>query len=282
MADTAGRARRPRSATAGKLQPTDTRHSVSVDRGFAILERFSGERESESIAEIATAVGLPRSSVHRYLQTLSVLGLVEQRGMPRRRYRLTATAGNPGIAALRATGLQSVAHTELVSLRRTSGCTARLAVRVGLHALLVDQAPSFEPGQGHLALQIRPGARVPGGEHSALRQALQIPLTSELQPIGLPHDAGAQQSRNGMVERGIAVEEGLLAAGVCALAVPVCHPHTSEPIAAIDLLGQAPQITLRRLEANAEELQAVARRIAPAIADLPWSRWQPYRRRVRA
>lgn len=282
MADSAGRARQPRSATAGEPHgPTDARHSVSVDRGFAILERFSGERESESIAEIAAAVDLPRSSVHRYLQTLSVLGLVEQRGMPRRRYRLTATAGSPGIAALGATGLRSVAHAELVSMRRASGCTVRLAVRIGPDALLVDQAPSFEPGQSQLALQTRPGARVPGGARSALRQALEL-CRSDDQRTVLRRDASAENGTYAMPEQGIAIEEGLLAAGTCALAVPVCHPHTGESIAAVDLLGMAPQITLRRLEAKVAELQALATRLAPAIADLPWTRWQPYKRRLRA
>lgn len=283
MADDAGRAGRPKPAIAGEPhRPTDARHSVSVDRGFAILERFTGERGSESIAEIAAAVGLPRSSVHRYLQTLSALGLVEQRGMPRRRYRLTATAGNPGIAALGATGLRSVAHADLVSLRRASGCTARLAVRIGLDALLVDQAPSFEPGQSQLALQTRPGARLPAGERSALGQALQLSLRAGEGPTALRRNASGDGETDAISAEGIAVEEGLLTAGVCALAVPVCHPHTGEALAAIDLMGQAPQITLQRLEAHADKLHASARRLAPAIADLPWARWQPYRRRLRA
>ncbi len=277
MSESSGHRRpRPRIAAAER-EPAHGRHSVSVDRGFAILERFDGKRGSESLAEIATSVQLPRSSVHRYLQTLAVLGLVDQRGTPGRRYRLTPLAGSPGAVAIAATGLPEVAHQELAALRRKSGCTARIAVRAGLDALLVDQAASLAPGQRLLALDSRPGAKLtqPG---CALRQALLArldldALTPELRRRGRAAHKDLAEVR----ERGVATQDDTK---VCAIAVPIFVPGRDEAIAAIDLVGAAPQVTLAVLEAQLDQLRATAERLTAAIAELPWAQWRPYKRRA--
>jgi IclR family pca regulon transcriptional regulator len=280
VSDSSGQRRPPRSTSAAERDPSYNRHSVSVDRGFAILERFNGQRGSESIADIAASVDLPRSSVHRYIQTLAVLGLVEQRGTPRRRYRLTAGAGAPGIVAMACTGLGAAARDELVALRRGSACTARLAIRLGLDALLVEQAVSFAPGQGMLALQARPGTRLRDAR-CALRQALLADLDldalpQELQRAGRTAHAALAEVR----KRRAAIEDGAGKVGPSAVAVPITLAEDSEAIAAIDLIGNAPEVTPAMLEAHLDKLQAAAQRLAPIIAELPWTQWRPYKRRA--
>jgi IclR family pca regulon transcriptional regulator len=270
--------RRPRQrVAAAEREPAHGRHSVSVDRGFAILERFDGKRSSESLAEIATSVQLPRSSVHRYLQTLAVLGLVEQRGTPGRRYRLTPVAASPGAVAIAATGLPQVAHHELAALRRKSGCTARLAVRTRLDALLVDQAVSLAPGQQLPALDARPGTKL-GEPACALRQALLAHLDLDALPTDLRRRGRAVHKDLARVrERGVATQDD---ANVCAIAMPIFVPGRDEAIAAIDLVGAAPQVTPAVLAAQLDQLRATAERLAPAIAELPWAQWRPYKRRT--
>ncbi len=280
VSDSSEQRRPPRSTSAAERDPGYNRHSVSVNRGFAILERFTGQRGSESIADIAASVDLPRSSVHRYMQTLAVLGLVEQRGTPRRRYRLTAAAGGPGIVAIACTGLGAAAHDELVALRRDSACTARLAIRLGLDALLVEQAVSFAPGQGTLALDARPGTQIQDA-HCALRQVLLADLDLDALPNELRRRGHAAHAALAEVrKRGVAIEEGAGRAGSCAVAVPIVLADGAEAIAAIDLIGHAPEVTLAMLRAHLDKLQAAARRLAPIVAELPWTRWRPYRRRT--
>lgn len=282
MSDSSGQRRPPRSTSAAERDRGYNRHSVSVDRGFAILERFNERRGSESIADIAASVDLPRSSVHRYMQTLAVLGLVEQRGTPRRRYRLTAAAAGPGIVAIACTGLGAAAHDELVALRNASGCTARLAIRLRLDALLIEQAVSFAPGQGMLALDARPGARL-GDAHCALRQALLADLDLDALPQGLRRAGRAAHAALAEVrKRGFAIQDGAGKAGSLAIAAPILLPGRGEPIAAIDLIGNAPEVSLASLQAHVGELQAAAQRLAPVIAELPWTQWRPYRRRERS
>ncbi len=281
MSDSSGRTpRRRRPAAAGSGASSHSKHSVSVDRGFAILERFSGERGSESVADISDSIGLPRSSVHRYLQTLAALGLVEQRGTPRRRYRLTAGAAAPGLAAIAATGLPRIAHPELDALRRGASCTARLAVRIELDALLVDFAPSFAAGQGELALAERSGTRLPG-QRSAAGRALLAALDVDALPRDLQERARtAQTALESVREEGWASEDGERAEGACALAVPIALAR-GEAIAALELIGRAPEVTLDVLMRHLGDLQAAAQRLAAPIAALPWAQWRPYARRRR-
>jgi DNA-binding IclR family transcriptional regulator len=286
MSDSSGQTRRPRPRTAADngasshSASSHSKHSVSVDRGFAILERFSGERGSESVADISDSIGLPRSSVHRYLQTLVALGLVEQRGTPRRRYRLTAGAAAPGIAAIAATGLPSIAHRELTALRRDSSCTARLAIRIELDALLIDLAPSFAAGQGELALAERPGARLPG-ERSAAGRVLLAAVDVDALPRGLQERARAARAGLESVRtRGWASEAGERADGAYALAVPIALGR-GDALAALELIGCAPEVTLEALTRHLGDLQAAAQRLAAPIAALPWAQWRPYRRQRR-
>ncbi len=269
MSDSSGRSQRRESHARGKGELSYSRHSVSVDRGFAILERFSGERGSESIADISAAVRLPRSSVHRYLQTLAALGLVEQRGTPRRRYRLAASAAAPGISAIAATGVPGVAHDELTALRRSTSYTARLAVRIELDALLVGQAPSLAEGQSMFARDLRPGARL-SGERSALGKVLLAHLRVDQLPPSLRQQGQhAHATLDGVREQGHATEHGEHA---FAIAVPV-QLETGETIAALDLVGCPPNVTLQLLAAHLDKLHDTAARLAREIGDLPWRGW---------
>lgn len=281
MSGSSGQRRPQPRLSAQERTPEHGRHSVSVDRGCAILECFRSESGSESIAEIAETVKLPRSSVHRYLQTLAALGLVEQRGTPNRRYRLTATAGAAGIVAIASTGIRASAHPELIGLRRVSGCTARLAIRLRLDALLIDQAVSFASGQGMVALDTRPGARL-SAPASALRQVLLAnldleALPEELRDRGRLDHAELQRVRSD----GFATQAGG-DAGTPAIAVPVRIDGQNEAIAAVDLIGQEPEVSLALLRRHLHDLQATAHRLAQPIADLQWAQWRPYRRRTEA
>ena len=52
--------------------------SVSLERGLSILSAFSGARPVLGIADIARAVGLTKSTTHRYIATLVKLDYVMQ------------------------------------------------------------------------------------------------------------------------------------------------------------------------------------------------------------
>src|SRR5581483_5047805 len=58
----------------------------SLERGFAVIRSFAGERTALTLSEVATATGLTRAAARRFLLTLAELGYVAADG---RSFRLT-------------------------------------------------------------------------------------------------------------------------------------------------------------------------------------------------
>src|ERR1700723_223939 len=73
----------------------EARYSQSLERGLAILECFTPERPLQGIAELADALGMSRSTTHRYVITLVALGYLRQG--ERRKYRLALRVTDLGL-----------------------------------------------------------------------------------------------------------------------------------------------------------------------------------------
>jgi DNA-binding IclR family transcriptional regulator len=71
----------------------------SLPKVVSILEAFSTSRRSMSLAEIADATGLPRSTAHRLSASMRELGLLDQ-DWHRDRYRLGIKLFELGSTAL--------------------------------------------------------------------------------------------------------------------------------------------------------------------------------------
>lgn len=115
---------------------------ISVLRnGIAVLRCFSVDEPLLGVTDIASRVGLHKSSVSRLLATLEQDGLVE-RDAESRRFRLglgvIAMAG-PLLADL---DVRRVAHPALRALSRRTGETSALLLWNGSAAVCVEQVPS--------------------------------------------------------------------------------------------------------------------------------------------
>lgn len=229
-----------------------------------MLSAFRPGRPSESAAEIADALAIDRTTVHRYLATLRALGYVDQRHTSPR-YRLQPAASQAGQVAIASTGLQGLAAARLTELRRATSCTVRLAVRIDLDALVVDLARSHAAGQGLLGVDTRPGARLPGW-CTALGRA----LVAEVDVACLPPDLRTVAiRRSGRLDRvkhlGYAIEDEEHEPSVCAIAAPI-RAASGATVAAIDVVGAAPQVTLAiLLESHLPRLRRAARQVGEEI-----------------
>jgi len=251
----------------GPLRLSAGAGSISVDRGLAILELFN-QRGTLGVKDAATALGIPRSTIHRYLVTLLELGWLLH-DVPRRGYRLSAMAANPGLAVINATGLPKIARPELIKLRSASGCTARFAIRVDDRALIVAHAPSHSEGQALHATQVRSGAQL--GRSTALAQALiaNTPSDHDLRDATPPESQSFEQTRT----TGFAMEYLQGQPAAAAIAVPVID-HIGTVVGALDLIGVAPQVTPVRLESHTEEIRSAAERLGVAMSAVPWLGWR--------
>src|ERR1700754_1866692 len=95
----------------------DPLFNQSVEKAFAILEAFGGERRAMNLSEVAAAVGMIKSSAQRCTHTLERLGYLT-RDLHVRRWVLTPRALGIAHSYLAAHALIEQASTPLIDLNQ--------------------------------------------------------------------------------------------------------------------------------------------------------------------
>ncbi|MGN6372488.1 MAG: IclR family transcriptional regulator [Solirubrobacteraceae bacterium] len=242
----------------GRLRETpDPRFSRSLEYGVAALECLTAERTSAGVVDFAAALGVGRSTAHRYAATLHALGYLEQD--EHRKYRLGRLALEPGIAAIGAVRASAPdAEPVLAELRDLIGHTVSMGVLDGERVVYVHRLHAHGAGQYEADLRLGVGASLPlhctargkallasldESERSQLTAALRLTrcgprsitnlgrLSSELRSIG---------------KRGPAISDEEIAPEVRSIAVAIAGEHGSPKIA-IDVTVPAPAYTASQL-----------------------------------
>jgi IclR family transcriptional regulator, acetate operon repressor len=119
-----------------------SRHSVqSVERAFAVLRSFTAERPVQGVSEIASALDLNRTTVHRLLATLESCGAVRRDPIT---HRYTISAGVLQFANVfhQMSNVRDVAHQAMIRLRDATEQTAALHLREGSERVTISQVES--------------------------------------------------------------------------------------------------------------------------------------------
>jgi IclR family pca regulon transcriptional regulator len=154
-----GTNRPPSAGPAWQLQTLrEPRYSQSLERGLAILRCFTPEHPVWSVAGIADELGMTRSTTHRYMSTLVMLGFLEQDAS--RKYRLGVRVSDVGMSALAVPPLRTIAHPCLERLRNTVSYMTAIAILANDEILVVDALRDFR-GYSPDAPPIRVGSRLP-------------------------------------------------------------------------------------------------------------------------
>jgi IclR family pca regulon transcriptional regulator len=225
--DGAGRVSEDRSS---QVPANDSRYSLSLGHGLAILASFSAERPTMGIADMASALSMSRSTTHRYAATLAQLGYLEQN--PARRYRLTPRCADVGLSALGSMALHECSRPYLHELRRETGWTVSLAILDGTEVMLVERLRGWR-GLHEIDLRLGSSARLPvhcTAMGKVLLAGLPDPQPRELlAAVSLPRRgpncitgkralrAELEQVR----EQGFAIDDEELIDGMRSIAVPV-------------------------------------------------------------
>lgn len=236
--------------------------SQSLARGLAVLDAFTGPRESLGIAEIAREVGFTKSTTHRYVNTLASLGYLHQ-DRESRKYRLGSRAVEIGFAALNSIELTRVAAGPLQRLADETGFTVSMAVLDGPDVVYVERRRSGRDRQLDLDLQI--GSRLPAYCTALGKVLLAAEEPGRLRAI-LDRVDLARRAPNTItvrehllaaldrVRRGaVAVDDEELTPGLRAIAVPV-RDRSHRVVAAVNTAvsstawDASPEALRRRLE----------------------------------
>jgi IclR family transcriptional regulator, pca regulon regulatory protein len=247
-----------------------------VERPTSYSQSFAPARPLLGISELARAVGLNRSTAHRYVGTLTALGYLQQDGATRK-YRLGVRVLDLGFSSINSLELPELARPHLQQLSDETGHTVNMAILDGTEIVYVERVRSSQAGQREIDLNLNVGSRLPA-YCTSMGKVLLAFLGDEARAAALDRTDLVGRGPNTVTDRrrleaelervrgtGIAVNNEELAYGLRSIAAPV-RARSGEVEAAINLAVHRTMVSLEnlivrlgpRLEQTAAEISARA------------------------
>lgn len=137
-------------------EETDLLFNQSLEKGLAVLCAFNAKRRTMTLAEVAAACDITKSSAQRMVYTLEQLGYVRKHPQTRR-YQLTPRVMQIGFNYLATDALVEVATPFLSELARVTGETCNLTEPDGTDMVYVARFVSSKWVPIHMPV----GSRIP-------------------------------------------------------------------------------------------------------------------------
>jgi IclR family KDG regulon transcriptional repressor len=246
----------------------------SADRVLRVLEAFSPGRRDLSLSEIAEALELPRSSVHRLLAVLIAHEFVE-RDPQTRRYRLGLRLFEIGSIVIHQRGLHSAAHPVLEELAVSTGETCHLAVLSGIEAVYVYKVE----GEASIIMSSRVGGRAPAhctsigkvllawGGRELIQRVVDAGLKAYTAETITTAEA-LEEELEKVRRQGYAMDVEEYERNLCCVAAPV-RDYSGAVIAALGLAGPRSRLGNRRLNELAAPVTAAAEAVSQKLGYVP-------------
>ncbi len=248
-------------------------YSQSLERGLAVLAAFRTGRPLLGISELGHEIGLSRSTTHRYVSTLAVLGYLQQ-DPATKKYRLGPRVLDLGFSAINSMELREVSAPHLQQLSDETGYTVNMAILDGADIVYIDRCRSSRAAQREIDLDLHVGSRLPA-YCTSMGKVLLAYLGADEQAAALDGVELGRRGPNTITERdalaaelahvraaGLAVNNEELAFGLRSIAAPVLAQNGTAS-AAINLAVHSSMVSMERL---VEELSAPLRRTASEIS----------------
>lgn len=256
--------------------PGGAAFSQSLERGLAVLCAFAPARPLLGVSELAGELSLTRSTAHRYVTTLAMLGFLEQDAATRK-YRLGPRVLDLGFTTLGTLGLHEIAAPHLRSLTEATGFTSNLAIRDGADVILIDRVRGRPGRYHHLEFSLHVGSRLPA-YCSATGKALLAYLPGKdldqlLDSLDLaqrgPRTLTGRDALRAELERvrrcGMAVNDEELASALRSIAAPV-RSRSGEVVAAVNLVfSWSPESMSELVSRLGPAVQSAARQISTRV-----------------
>ncbi|KVD05940.1 IclR family transcriptional regulator [Burkholderia ubonensis] len=244
-------------------QSNDLLFNQSLEKGLNVLRAFSAKRRTMTLAEVAEAAAMTKSSAQRMVYTLEKLGYIRKHPVTRR-YQLTPRVMRIGFNYLAADTLIDVANPFLSELTNMTGETSNLTEPdddemvyvarfvstkfVPIHMPIGSRIPMYCTGSGRAFLSALP----PGEARDRLCQMAREPFTPRTVTalddlVVLLDDA----RRNGY-----ATNQEELFIGDMSIAAPVLG-NQGRPVAAVHVVAPTSRWTL----------DEALRKLAPTVID---------------
>lgn len=256
---------------AGDASERSTLFIGSTEKAFRVLHAFDGAQRTMTLAEIARAAQLDRSSAQRIVHTLEVLGYL-RRAPESKVYGLTNKLLQFAYNYVRGNELIDKASPYLLEMARTIGETANLHELDGADVVYIARFP----GQHLVNIDIAVGSRLPAFFTASgtailsrlpLARQLEVLEQTRLQPI-TPH---TEVDPNRLLQRvqraretGYAIVSNETVMGDISVAAPITD-HDGFAVAAINISVPTTRWTVESAEARlVQQVQVAATSISKA------------------
>lgn len=245
----------------------DPNFMTSLARGLAVIRAFSQQRQSQTIAQLSQATGLPRAAVRRCLYTLAQLGYV---GASERSFALRPKILTLGHAYLSSTPLAVSAQQYLDQVNAAVHESCSLAILDEDEVMYVGRSTATTR---IMSIDLKPGSRLPAYCSSIGRVLLAQLAPEELKAYFgrtrlRAHTERTITSREKLLQvletvrrQGYAVVDQELEVGLRSISVPVCDTR-GRVVAAMNVGAHAARVSVRELETG------VLRHLRAAAAEL--------------
>jgi DNA-binding IclR family transcriptional regulator len=245
-----------------------TSPSQTILRAVILLDLLAQAGEELGAREIARRTGFTRSTAHRLLVSLEVVGLVEQVA-PAEKYRLGYKATYWASRASHQSALRDKALPHMARLRDRTQETVGLSVRVRAGRTYLAQLESrqdirwsVEPGRLMPLYAGAPGklllASLPDAELAALLRRLPRRRLTPTTPVSREQLLAAVRK---IRREGIAVGVGEVIDGSATIAAPV-RDAQGQVVAALSVSGPSFRFTEARRRAAVPALRVAARELS--------------------
>ena len=242
--------------------------SRSVAKALAVLE-FVGLNGESGVAQIAAATKLPKSTLHRLINTLVEEGFLRRTAYGQ--YRVTVKLWRIGASAVDYESVRESAREVLEALVGTTSETAHYAVYEGGWAVYVEKIDGVHPIRAYTTV----GGRSPAYASATGKALLAWRGLSEIEHVGETAERFTAATHVGaepllahakaIRRAGFAVSRGEWRSDVWGVGAPVFGP-AGDVVAAIGVSGPAV-----RVETNLERYVAAVREAAHRLSSLDGS-----------
>jgi DNA-binding IclR family transcriptional regulator len=245
----------------------------AVDRAVRILLMLSTEGQGMTLAEIVSATGWHKSSIHKILMTLARHGFLE-RDEATRRYVLGIQLAHCGKAVLKNLQVNHSAKLFLRELSDFSGETANLAVLRGSKMVIVDVVEPPAPLRVTPPIGTIDPATIKSYGKAALAWLPEDQIDAMIRIEGLPvttknSNADVTFFKDELARvraQGYAIDVEEVQEGVCAVSAPLFNSER-QVLGALSIIGPAFRMTKEKLRICGKKCAEATARLSPLIAD---------------
>lgn len=231
---------------------SDPNFMLSLARGLQVLQAFSDQRRSLTIAQLSHRTGIPRASVRRCLHTLMALGYAEADG---NNFSLKPKVLALGYSYLSSTPLTVSAHPYLNRISRSLNESCSLAVLQDDEVLYVGRSAASRI----MSVSLTTGSRLPAYCTALGRMLLahlappeldayleRVPLKAMTERT-VVNPQRLKQILSGIRADGYAIVDEELEIGLRSIAVPV-RGASGNVLAALNIGAHAARVSKRKMQ----------------------------------